>query len=87
MVSRKSKKQQVKQAIEDFDSMTLDLSKIQSEVDKTQGQIKTLTELLNEKNTAISEVEKILQEKLLDSQYKDILEVVKILSHDLNEVE
>jgi DNA repair protein SbcC/Rad50 len=82
-----SQKQKVKQAIEDFDSISLDLSKIQSKMDKTLGQIKTLTELLNEKNAAFNEVQKTLQDKLLNSQYGDLLEVVKILSNDLNEVE
>ncbi|MFK5892762.1 MAG: SMC family ATPase, partial [Pseudomonadota bacterium] len=79
--------QQVQKAITDFDGITIELSTVQSEIDKIQGQEKTLTELLTEKNLLLNEVQNTLQDKLSDSNYTDIDVVDAVLSKNINELE
>jgi len=79
--------QQVNTAITNFERMNVELAKIQSEIDKTQGQEKILAELLKEKNAAIIEVTSQLQQQLSDSKYTHLDEVKKVLSKQINELE
>jgi DNA repair protein SbcC/Rad50 len=79
--------QQVKKALADFERISVELTKIQSEIDKTQGQEKILAELLTEKKSAVIQVNSLLQQELSNSKYTHLDEVKKVLNTHINELE